>query len=485
MYLNEEEMGSLDFFRKIEGYAREHGEGLLSDRSMMEGFTRYIMELDPKTPSEWVAKGRFSRALRNPQKTIRIFEEGLEKYPDSEILMNNYIAELHLQGQWKRAIPYYERMVKKRPDNADVWNIYGSLHLKARKYEKAAKYFKKAVKLDPNYVLPKLNLIRAFDKLGYRKVINDMLEKILQMRIKDQKTLEMVVEICDEIGNPEYEIKILKWMLFLNPERSVLWYGLSDIYHQLRKPLHQLRCLKKVIELDNDPPVVGNALNSLAVIAMEKNDLYKSLKLLLRAVKHNPDNGSSWANLGLALAVKFQLKRGDVAMKISKLVRRRNDLNRPLPFPQQRKNLEVIKLNQQITSLIRKFNSMEFECFACKKTFSNVSRFCPHCGFKLGLSKEDMQKDIDPKKLENLRKNDPLFSRLPRFSPQLILRRLSHRSWTSLSNLYLDLGAETKDEIKEVNRTVQMLEIERKVIRRNANGVVLLKKVADTRNPFF
>ena len=485
MYLTDEEMGTLDFFKKIEGYAREQGDGRLNNRNMMEGFTRYIMEMDPKTPSEWVAKGRFSKALRDPQKTLRIFEEGLEQFPNSEMLMNNYIMELHFQGRWKRAIPYYKEMVDKHPNNSDVWNIYGSLHLRARDYKVAAKCFKKAVKLDPEYVIPKLNLIRAYDRLGYKKVLTDILDKILEMRIKDQKTLEMVVEICDEIGNSEYEIKTLKWMLFLKPERSILWYGLSDIYHQLGKTLHERRCLKKVIELNNDPPVVGNAFNAFAVKAMDNHDIHEALKLLMRAIECNPDNDSAWANLGLALAVKFQLKRGDVAMKIAKLVKRRNEVNRPMPVPRQRKSPEVIRLDQQITSLIREFQSMKFECVICKKTFTKVAKFCPHCGFKLGLSKEDMDKKIDPKKLNKMRAQDPLLSRIPRFPPRLILGGLSHRNWTSLSNLYLKLEATTRDEIKEVNRTLQMLEIEGKLVRRNMNGVVFLKKMADYGPPFF
>lgn len=490
MYLSPDEIGSLEFFKKVEGYARQKGDGKINDRNMMEGLTHYIMNLKPKSPSEWVSKGIFSRVLRNPHLTIRIFEDGLEQYPDSEILITNYMAELHLQKRWGKGIPYYERMVKKRPENADVWNIYGTLHMRSGKHEKAVKHFKKAIKLDPEYIIPKLNLIRTFDNLGYRKVINDMLDKILAMEIRDEKTLEMIAQTCHEVDNIDYEIKIIKKMIFLNPERSILWYGLSELYFQKGKPHHQRRCLKKVIYLDNDPPIVGNALNSMAVIAMERNDLHNALELLLRAVKKNPDNDSAWANLGLTLAVKFQMNRGDLAMKIADLLRKKKALTATPKQTYQVKRTnpfsgEALRLTQKITRMISEFESMKFECFACKKTFSNVSKFCPFCGFKLGLSKEDMDKNLDKRKLEEIRRKDPMLSKLPRFPPETILNNLSHRSWMSFSNLLIKLEAKTRKEIEEVGRTVQILIVERKVIRENANGVLLLKKVNSDKGLFF
>jgi hypothetical protein len=96
-----------------------------------------------------------------------------------------------------------------------------------------------------------------------------------------------------------------------------------------------------------------------------------------------------------------------------------------------------------------------------------------------------MDKKLDKRKLEEIRRKDPMLSKVPRFPPKTILNNLSHRNWVSFSNLLIKLEAKTRKEIEEVGRTVQMLIVERKVIRENANGVLLLKKVNSDKGLFF
>jgi tetratricopeptide (TPR) repeat protein len=223
--------------------------------------------------------------------------------------------------------------------------------------------------------------------------------------------------------------------------------------------------------LDNDPVVTSSALTAMAIVFLdERGDIERSIKYLDRAVESNPDNHNAWFNLIPVLASKFDLERADLVKQIAMLLREKERLNFD-PF-----NHQLIRLNQEITSLIKKYHEIGYRCPACKKK-QDIAKFCRYCGSKLGISKDDMNKDIDLKSELQKRKSDPIFSQIRSFTKSDLLKILSKQKWKPFTKICLELNVKSEKDIKDLMDLVQSLVIERKIVQNFKGAVLELKKI--------
>ncbi|MEM4523452.1 MAG: tetratricopeptide repeat protein, partial [Nitrososphaeria archaeon] len=70
-------------------------------------------------------------------------------------------------------------LLHENPNNADLWNKKGNIHMSLKEYEKAIECYKKALKIDSNHLGAKMNLVIAKEKL-YDTVKPQQAKKNLQ-----------------------------------------------------------------------------------------------------------------------------------------------------------------------------------------------------------------------------------------------------------------------------------------------------------------
>ena len=88
----------------------------------------------------------------DPAKIESIYEEGLEKCPDSHELMNNYAIFLgDIKKDYVQAEKYYQKALASEPDDAKTnYNYALLLTFHKKDYPKAEEYHQKALNLDPD-----------------------------------------------------------------------------------------------------------------------------------------------------------------------------------------------------------------------------------------------------------------------------------------------------------------------------------------------
>lgn len=130
-------------------------EAELGQNDSLEKHSGAAMELFPSQPTPYYFNGIANIQLKNYEKAIQSFNDGLEFVHDDIRLMLNFYSNLgdvyYYAGQFEKSDKAYENALKIDPDNAYVLNNYSYyLSLRKEKLEKAEKYSKRSNEISPN-----------------------------------------------------------------------------------------------------------------------------------------------------------------------------------------------------------------------------------------------------------------------------------------------------------------------------------------------
>lgn len=167
----------------------------------------------------------YFKQLENIDSARYYVNQGLEKYPSNKDLLiekaNFFINDEDYEG----ALGVLEDAIAADPDNAILYNVYGTILLQLSKFEEAEKPLLKATELDPEladawYSLGTIQVERAnayVEKLNAKGLTNAEYEKLK----KEQK------------GFYEAALPYFEKSLELNPEDLYTVSALKKVYYQL------------------------------------------------------------------------------------------------------------------------------------------------------------------------------------------------------------------------------------------------------------
>ena len=127
----------------------------IGQNDSLEKHSALAIELFPSQPLPYFFNGVANIQLKNYQKAIESFNDGLEFVQDNPRLMLNFYSNLgdvyNYSGQYEKSDKAYENALKIDPDNAYVLNNYSYyLSLRKEKLEKAERYSKRSNEISPN-----------------------------------------------------------------------------------------------------------------------------------------------------------------------------------------------------------------------------------------------------------------------------------------------------------------------------------------------
>ena len=182
----------------------------------------------------------YFKQLENIDSARYYVNQGLEKYPSNKDLLiekaNFYINDEDYEG----AIAVLEDAISADPENAILYNVYGTILLQLSRFEDAEQPLLKAVEIDPElgdawYSLGTIQVERAnayVEKLNQKGLSNSEYEKLK----KEQK------------GFYEAALPYFEKSLELNPEDIYTVSALKKVYYQLEMSEE----MKKMMELEKE-----------------------------------------------------------------------------------------------------------------------------------------------------------------------------------------------------------------------------------------
>jgi Tfp pilus assembly protein PilF len=113
-----------------------------------EALLRQYLAAEPGQTAARVQLGRVLAAQKKFAEATTELEAGLAAAPDDPLLARELAAVYTATDQWAKATPLYARLVRERPDDAEVHRVYGVALLRQKDYTGAQQQLITALKLD-------------------------------------------------------------------------------------------------------------------------------------------------------------------------------------------------------------------------------------------------------------------------------------------------------------------------------------------------
>ncbi len=223
--------------------------------------------------------------LGKPDSTLLAAYAGLKRFP-------NY-ARLHFWagfvhdrlGQIKCAIPHYEFMVKKYPNQKEYWSKLAYLYYKVDD-PKAIEAQQKVVELDPKDLEAGRLLAEIMSHFG-----EDPLKALEDLFKKDPSNVENAMRFGKEAYNAgEYEkaIEAFKAVLKVDPKNTTALEYLGRSYEGLSRYTDAIRTYKQILKIE---PKNVKIMSLIASVYAVMNDFTSAMVYVNKAKRIDPKNG--------------------------------------------------------------------------------------------------------------------------------------------------------------------------------------------------
>tara|TARA_Y100000996_G_C22547399_1_gene652360 strand:+ start:242 stop:2314 length:2073 start_codon:yes stop_codon:yes gene_type:complete len=266
---------------------------------LVEDETDKLLKNDKKSLILLTLNASACSNLNKYQKAEKVFVIGLNNYPKSEDLNNNYVNFLINRNNFKKAIEIGEKALNAGVTNSNILNGIGLAYSNLNKIDNAIGCFKKSLRLDSSNINASYNLANCFrNKKKYveaEKYYNDTLD--------------------------------------INPNFAQALNGYGLLFYEQNKINDAEKLFLKAVESD---PILKEAYNNLGNLMLTKKDYLSAIKFF---------------NQALAIDENFYLayyNRGNVFRKLHEFQAAINDYNKTLEFNE---SLQEVYLNLGICFL--------------------------------------------------------------------------------------------------------------------------------------
>ncbi len=264
-----------------------------------------ISKLEELEEPNWLIYGLWAMKETDPKKIESIYKEGLEKCPDSHVLMNDYAVFLqNTKKNYVQAEEYYQKALELDPDDANTNRNYaGLLTYNKRDDAQAEKYYQKALALDPDdtNINSLYALFLAFQKKDYvqaekyyqkaleldpdNAIINSHYAGFLTFPKRDDAQAEKYYQKALELDPDDANINSHYARFLTFPKRD---YVQAEEYHQ------------KALELDPDDANINS--HYARFLTFPKRDYVQAEEYHQKALELDPDDADIYSHYALFLA---------------------------------------------------------------------------------------------------------------------------------------------------------------------------------------
>lgn len=154
--------------------------------------------------------------------SLALFEDVVEKYPESSVGLNNRGLAYDRAGKYKEAIADYEKSIRLNPTSLFAYNNLATVYNKLNRPEEAIRYLDMAIESSPTFGKALFNRADILNKLGrYEEALADY-NQFLGLRPDDPKALISRGITLFRLKNTEAALADLNRSLQLAPSESAL-----------------------------------------------------------------------------------------------------------------------------------------------------------------------------------------------------------------------------------------------------------------------
>ena len=218
----------------------------------------------------YLSQGRVHQAIPFYEKILD--EPGIDLPIES--IMVNYAEALSMNGDFEKALSYYEKGLKKQPLLDHLFK-YGYTALRAEQFEKAIEAFEKLRTIDPHYATLYPHLASAYEAIGALDEAMDALESGMKVDEVNDELYYFAAKLSLKLGNRDQAKTLLKKTLTLNPESTKANHMLLSILKQEKRDREVIDHILQLKDSGEDDPSfewdLADAYHSLEEYELARN----------------------------------------------------------------------------------------------------------------------------------------------------------------------------------------------------------------------
>jgi tetratricopeptide (TPR) repeat protein len=244
------------------------------------------------------------------EKARQALKIGLRQHPNSDELMLKSAQFNIINQDFQKANRILKQLITRDGENAEVYYLFGQLHLASNNLKKAIKYFDAGLTLadfDDKATLLYLITDDLMDKGEYYSAIN-YLHQILDI---DKYDFEAVIDLgtCyKELDLIDRAIEEFNNYLDKDTFNEMIWYQLGMLYEHLNKDKEAIDAYEFAAAIE---PEYSSAYFSIAIIYSKNENYEKAIYYLEELIRHEVNNAHAYFYLAESY---FQLEQTEKAM---------------------------------------------------------------------------------------------------------------------------------------------------------------------------
>lgn len=204
----------------------------------------------------------------------------------------------HLRaGDSKKAIEVSKKLETKYPDSPLPFNLTGLSYQADKQYDKADQAFVKALKIDPNFVIAKLNRARNQVAAGDFDLAIKLFNAVLEEDPSNTTALLGLAQLSAQKGDKEQQTYFLQKIVVIQPDNVIAASQLAELHIGKNEPLKALSVLSAITGEQANNPVVLRLKGMAQISSRQTSTAIATLKQL---VEQLPDNIEANFQLGRA-----------------------------------------------------------------------------------------------------------------------------------------------------------------------------------------
>ncbi len=204
------------------------------------------------------------------------------------------VATRHYLDYWRNTLSLGEYMLKRSPNESDLYNQMGyALHLEGR-YDKAIEYYRQAIKMTPNYSDAYINLAVTLRQLGRLDEAVDVYYQALKFQPNDVALNYNLGNALQQQGKLDDAVRHYYRALMVNPAHADVHNNLANVLAVQGKFDEAISHYRRVLEIK---PGDAITYNNLGIALSNMGKFGQAIDCYSRAIRINPDFTAARYNL--------------------------------------------------------------------------------------------------------------------------------------------------------------------------------------------
>ena len=258
-----------------------------------------IAKQHPTNPEPLAHMGLIESKQEHYAEAIKFYKRAMALNPRMPGLQLNLGIAFFKAGDYKRAVPELDPLLKANPDDQQLVILIGMSHYGLEQFSEASPLLKQASDRDPANLTLLLTLAHSCLLSHQYPCVLDAYHRLVALNAESAEADMLVGEALDEMKDHEGAIKELRAAVAANPKEPNVHFGLGYL---LWTTGHDPEAaLEFEAEIANDPHHV-QAMLYLADTKIRMNKMDDARPLLEQIEKTDPDIAMQHLDLGIVYA---------------------------------------------------------------------------------------------------------------------------------------------------------------------------------------